>query len=97
MAIVILDSDRKDELDDKHCSASDFIKQDVMELVGITLSGKPYSFKKERIFDLVNLIGGQLDDMWDAYNEYRCAYDVLSEDYDRLKAETSKQKAEEES
>lgn len=97
MDIVILDSDRKDELDDKHCSASDFVKEDVMELVGIALSGKVYSIKKERIFDLVNLIGGQLEDMWDAYNEYRCAYDALSEEYDKLKSKIGTQNTEEES
>ena len=75
----IIDYEKDDELVDKHTSSADFIKEDVMSLADMATKRTGSHQDKIKLFDIVCNVGQSLDEMWDAFSDYRCAYSSLLE------------------
>lgn len=78
-----LNYEEREELDDKHLASADFIKEDVVMMVEMC-SGEMFHTDKVKLFNLAVNIDKQLEDMWEAFSEYRMAYGALLEEYEKL-------------
>ena len=81
----ILTEDARDKMNDKFTADTDFIKANVMELVGLMQKRTTYPVKA---FDIIAEISQDLDDMWEVYADLGYAYSTLLEKYQEATKET---------